>query len=224
MGHRREAPRRVAGVVVGRELTLPTVFPRGWIEDAAELDAFYETGMPGPATQPLFDEAKRLGLGFCLGYAELVEQRGAKRRFNTAILVGPDGRVLGKYRKIHLPGHAEHEPWRRFQHLEKRYFEPGDLGFRVFEGFGGRIGMCICNDRRWPETYRVMGLQGVEMVWLGNNTPVHYPQAPEHGHLQGFDTPRGMPAAARQTSSSPTSRRGIRLLPLRMDRVGRHEN
>ncbi|MCH8997459.1 MAG: N-carbamoyl-D-amino-acid hydrolase [Proteobacteria bacterium] len=201
IAHLREAARRGAELVVFPELTLTTFFPRWWIEDAAELDAFYETGMPGPATQPLFDEAKRLGLGFCLGYAELVEQRGAKRRFNTAILVGQDGRVLGKYRKIHLPGHAEHEPWRRFQHLEKRYFEPGDLGFRVFEGFGGRIGMCICNDRRWPETYRVMGLQGVEMVLLGYNTPVHNPPTPEHDALSWHHNTLVMQSGAYQNAT-----------------------
>ena len=96
------------------------------------------------------------------------------------------GAIVGKYRKVHLPGHAEHEPWRAFQHLEKRYFEVGDLGFPVWRAFGGIMGMCICNDRRWPETYRVMGLQGVEMICLGYNTPVHNPPAPEHDLLGHF--------------------------------------
>ena len=72
---------------------------------------------------------------------------------------------------MHLPGHAEYDPKRAFQHLEKRYFEPGDLGFPVWRAMGGVLGMCICNDRRWPETFRVMGLQGVELVVLGYNTP-----------------------------------------------------
>src|SRR3546814_15567071 len=125
--------------------------------------------MPGAETAPLFAEARRLGIGFSIGYAELVREGGARRRFNTAILVDAGGAIVAKYRKIHLPGHAEHEPWRAFQHLEKRYFEPGNLGFRVTDAFGGRIGMCICNDRRWPETYRVMGLQGVERVLLGEH-------------------------------------------------------
>ena len=71
-----------------------------------------------------------------------------------------------------------------FQHLEKRYFEPGDLGFPVWRTFGGIIGMCICNDRRWPETYRVMGLQGVEMVVLGYNTPSVNSQKREEGAEQ----------------------------------------
>ena len=85
--------------------------------------------------------------------------------------------------------------------MEKRYFEPGDLGFPVFEGFGGRLGMCICNDRRWPETFRVMGLQGVELVMLGYNTPLHYPPAPEHDHLQDFHNQLVMQAGAYQNGT-----------------------
>jgi predicted amidohydrolase len=51
---------------------------------------------------------------------------------------------------------------------------------------GGIFGMAICNDRRWPETYRVMGLQGVEMVLIGYNTPRHNPPSPEHDRLSEF--------------------------------------
>jgi predicted amidohydrolase len=188
-------------LVVYPELALTTFFPRWHLEDPAELDAFYEREMPGPETQPLFDAAARLGIGFYLGYAELVQQGGRTRRFNTAITVDQTGAIVGKYRKIHLPGHAEHEPWRAFQHLEKRYFETGDLGFNVFRGFGGVMGMAICNDRRWPETYRVMGLQGVEMVLIGYNTPVHNPPAPEHDALSHFHNELVMQAGAYQNGS-----------------------
>lgn len=180
VAHLREGKRRGCDLVVFPELTLTTFFPRWFYEDQADIDRWFESEMPGPETKRLFDEAKALGLAFKLGYAELIEEEGRTRHFNTAILVDKSGAITGKYRKIHLPGHAEHEPWRQFQHLEKRYFEPGNLGFRVFDALGGRFGMCICNDRRWPETYRVMGLQGVEMVLLGYNTPVHNPPAPEH--------------------------------------------
>ena len=89
------------------------------------------------------------------------------------------------------PGHAEHEPSRPYQNLEKRYFEVGNLGFPVFRAFGGIVGMAICNDRRWPETYRVMGLQGVEMILLGYNTPVHNPPSPEHDNLALFHNALG---------------------------------
>jgi predicted amidohydrolase len=188
-------------LVVFPELALTTFFPRWWMEDQAEIDSFFEREMPGPETRPLFDEARRLGLGFCLGYAELVAEGDTARRFNTSILVDAGGRIVGKYRKIHLPGHAEHEPWRAFQHLEKRYFEVGDLGWGVWRAFGGLLGMCICNDRRWPETYRVMGLQGVEMVLLGYNTPVHHPPAPEHDLLGNFHNQLSMQAGAYQNGT-----------------------
>ena len=82
---------------------------------------------------------------------------------------------------MHLPGHAEFDAERAFQHLEKRYFEPGNLGFPVWRTMGGIFGMAVCNDRRWPETYRVMGLQGVELVVLGYNTPSVNSQKAEEG-------------------------------------------
>jgi len=178
----REAHASGSTLVVFPELALTTFFPRYFMENQSEIDSYFETAMPNEATQPLFDEAKRLGIGFHLGYAELTEEGGATRRFNTAILVGPDGNILGKYRKIHLPGHAEHLPGKPYQHLEKRYFDVGNLGFNVWRAFGGIIGVCICNDRRWPETFRVFGLQGVEMVVLGYNTPDSniYHQQPVH--------------------------------------------
>lgn len=197
----REAKASGAELVVFPELALTTFFPRWYFEDEAELDRFYETEMPGPETQPLFDAAAKLEIGFYLGYAELVLEGEQKRRFNTSILVDPRGTIVGKYRKIHLPGHSEHEPWRPFQHLEKRYFEHGDLGFPVFSAFSGTLGMCLCNDRRWPETFRILGLQGAELIMLGYNTPIHYPLAPEHDHLQGFHNHLVMQAGAYQNGA-----------------------
>lgn len=197
----REAKSRGAGLIVFTELALTTFFPRWMIGDEAELDSFYETEMPSDATRPLFDEAARLGIGFCLGYAELVIEGERKRRFNTSILVDRTGRIIGKYRKVHLPGHDEPQPGRAFQHLEKRYFEPGDLGFPVFRGFGGVMGMAICNDRRWPETYRVMGLQGVEMVMLGYNTPFDHTGDEVVNSLTLFHNHLSMQAGAYQNAT-----------------------
>lgn len=188
-------------LVVFPELALTTFFPRWYIESQTELDAYFEAQMPGPETQTLFDAARKLKVGFYLGYAELTEEEGRTRRFNTSILVDQTGSIIGKYRKIHLPGHAEHEPWRQFQHLEKRYFETGNLGFPVFRAFGGIIGMAVCNDRRWPETYRVMSLQGVEMILIGYNTPVHNPPAPEHDNLSHFHNELVMQAGAYQNGT-----------------------
>jgi len=196
-----EAKGRGADIVIFPELALTTFFPRWWFEEDETLDAFYETEMPNRATLPLFEAAAKLEIGFYLGYAELDTSNGTKQRFNTSILVDKSGNPVGKYRKVHLPGHADHQAWRPFQHLEKRYFEPGNLGFPVFEVMGSRIGMCICNDRRWPETYRVMGLAGAEIIALGYNTPQHYPQAPEHDHLNHFHNHLVMQSGAYQNGT-----------------------
>ncbi|MBM3583685.1 MAG: N-carbamoyl-D-amino-acid hydrolase [Alphaproteobacteria bacterium] len=190
-----------AGFVVFPELALTTFFPRWFITDQAEVDRFFEAIMPNPEVQPLFDAARRLGLGFYLGYAERVREAGRVRHFNTAILVDASGAIVGRYRKVHLPGHAEFDPKRPWQHLEKRYFEPGDLGFPVFRAMGGILGMCICNDRRWPETFRVMGLQGVELVALGYNTPVRNAVARESEHLRMMHNQMSMQAGAYQNGT-----------------------
>ena len=202
----QQAQRHGCDLVVFPELALTTFFPRWYFEQQEEIDAFFERSMPGPETQPLFDAARALGIGFYLGYAELSQEDGRTRRFNTSILVNQQGEIISKYRKIHLPGHAEHEPWRRFQHLEKRYFEVGNLSWpvvnaRLGDAVDGLYGMAICNDRRWPETYRMMGLQGVEMVLLGYNTPVHNPPAPEHDALSNFHNELVMQSGAYQNGT-----------------------
>jgi len=197
----RQAKAHGCDVVAFPELALTTFFPRWFMEDQAEIDSFFEREMPGPETRALFEAAAQARIGFQLGFAELVVQDGRTRRFNSAILVDKDGRIAGRYRKIHLPGHAEHEPWRAFQHLEKRYFEVGDLGWGVWRTMGANMGMAICNDRRWPETYRVMGLQDVEMVFIGYNTPRHNPPAPDHDRLGEFHNQLVMQAGAYQNAT-----------------------
>ena len=197
----RKADDAGSKLIVFPELALTTFFPRWYFEDQADVDAFFETDMPNADTEPLFDAAARAGIAFYLGYAELFSHNDTTRRFNTSILVDQAGEIVGKYRKIHLPGHRELEPDFPFQHLEKRYFETGDLGFPVFNTLNTTLGMCICNDRRWPETYRMLGLQGVEIVLLGYNTPVHYPRAPELDHLQDFHNHLSLQAGAYQNGT-----------------------
>jgi predicted amidohydrolase len=171
----RQAAADGCDLVVYPEMALTTFFPHWEVTDPAELESYYEKAMPDGPVVRLFEEAARLKIGFSLGYAELAGTAGKPRHFNSSVLVGKDGRVIGKYRKIHLPGYAEIHPEHPFQNLEKMYFEVGDLGFPVFDAFGGTLGMCICNDRRWPETYRLLALQGAELITLGYNTPLHNP-------------------------------------------------
>jgi predicted amidohydrolase len=186
-------------LVVYPELTLTTFFPRWYMADQAEVDGWFEREMPNEVTQALFDRAREAGIALSLGYAELTPDG---HHFNTQILTDRSGAVIGKYRKVHLPGHSEFDPQRAFQHLEKRYFEPGDLGFPVWRTLGGIMGMCICNDRRWPETWRVMGLQGVEMVVLGYNTPsVNSQNAAEGPERRLFHHRLSLQAGAYQNST-----------------------
>jgi len=184
-------------LVVFPEMALTTFFPRWQIDDEAEVAGFFEREMPGPETRPLFEASKRLGVGFYLGYCE---ETPDGHRHNTAILV-EDGEIRGKYRKVHLPGNPVYDPALKLQHLEPWYFEDGDLGFPAFRAFGTLVGMLICNDRRWPEPWRVLGLQGAELVCLGFNSPAQLPDNPEQNALRTFHHLVPMQAAAYQNGT-----------------------
>jgi hypothetical protein len=176
-----QAAAKGARLVVFPELAFTTFFPR-WpmARDGAELLGCFEPAMPNPAVQPLFDRARALGVGIYVGYAELTAEG---RRFNSAVTVGPDGAILFKYRKVHLPGSDHVKQGQRYQQLEKMYFAYGDAGFPVARGPSawGRpvLGMLICNDRRWPEAWRCLGLQGAELVMIGYNSAAYDPNGGE---------------------------------------------
>ncbi|KAK1596667.1 carbon-nitrogen hydrolase [Colletotrichum navitas] len=170
-----------AKLVLFPETAFTTFFPRHLINDPVELDSFFEHGdiTTQPQTKPLFDKAKELGVDISVGFAEKADNG---ETFNSCIYYhAKTGSILSKYRKIHLPG--DFEPFAdpdATNQLEKRYFKPGDLGFNAFrvpdlvESTKERgepiFGMMICNDRRWAESWRVLGLQGVEVVLCGYNT------------------------------------------------------
>ena len=123
-------------LIVYPELALTTFFPRWHYQDRSDADIWFEREMPSAATRPLFEEAKRAAMAMSFGYAELTP---GGQHFNTSILVDKAGTIVGKYRKVHLPGHDEFDPKRSHQHLEKRYFEPGDLGFPAWRMLGRRV-------------------------------------------------------------------------------------
>jgi N-carbamoyl-D-amino-acid hydrolase len=193
----KEAAGRKADLVVFPELALTTFFPRYWMTEQEAQDLYFEKSMPGPDTQVLFDTAKKLGIGFYLGYAELTADG---RAFNTSILVNKKAEIVGRYRKIHLPGHTDHKPQAPFQHLEKKFFDVGNEGFFVWETMDAKIGMCLCNDRRWPETWRVLSLQGAELVAVGYNTPAFNIHWQEPAHLRMFHHILSLQASAYQNS------------------------
>ena len=165
-----------AQLVVFPELAFTTFFPRWMHDDDAAIDPYFERAMPNPNVQPLFDRARELRIGFHVGFAELTPEG---HRYNSAVVVAPNGGTLLKYRKVHLPGTAEPKQGLKFQQLEKRYFRYGDLGFPVVrtgsQWNDAAIGILICNDRRWPEGWRVLGLQNVELVCIGYNSAAYDP-------------------------------------------------
>ena len=162
-------------LVVFTECALTPFFPHWWIEDITELESYFERYMPNKEVYSLFNEAKYLGIAFHLGYAELDFVNEKKSYYNSSILVDNKGIIIGKYRKIHLPGHYDFRPLNKFQNLEINYFNTGNLGFNVFTLYDAKIGLCLFNDRRWPETFRTLALLGAEIILLGYNTPLECP-------------------------------------------------
>ncbi|MFZ8998663.1 MAG: nitrilase-related carbon-nitrogen hydrolase [Ilumatobacteraceae bacterium] len=198
----RRAAAEGCDLVVFPELALTTFFPRWFVDDITDADHWYETAMPNDVTRPLFDAAAELGIGFCLGYALLEhDDDGSVHRWNVMSLVDRTGSIVATFKKVHIPGHEHHEPDRPFQHAERYYFEPSPDGFGVWDAFDARIGMMICNDRRWPESYREMGLQGVELILCGYNTPLHYAPDPTQNPLQDFHNKLVMQSGAYQNGT-----------------------
>ncbi|KAK0238183.1 carbon-nitrogen hydrolase [Armillaria nabsnona] len=182
-----EAAAKSVKLVVFPETTFTTFFPRYLITDEKELDSYFEvenseTGIVNSANvKPFFDKAAELGVDVAIGYGEKTPEGTS---YNTASYVS-GGRVISKYRKVHLPG--SFEPFNDHpdttNQLEKRYFKPGNLGFQAFRAPALRhetrspiIGMLICNDRRWAEGWRCYGLQGVEIMCIGYNTVAWAPE------------------------------------------------
>ncbi|KAG9189896.1 hypothetical protein G6011_06764 [Alternaria panax] len=165
-----QAGEKGAQVVPFPECTFTTFFPRYLFTDEAELESFFELDWM---------------IDICIGFAEATAEGD---HYNACIYYHAKSRsVLSKYRKVYLPGDVEPFPEpNAVNQLEKRYFRPGNLGFKAFrvpdlthntpENGEPIFGMMICNDRRWAEAWRCLGLQGVEVVLVGFNTPGFAPQ------------------------------------------------
>ncbi|OLC13400.1 MAG: hypothetical protein AUH29_12905 [Candidatus Rokubacteria bacterium 13_1_40CM_69_27] len=162
-------------LLVYPELALTPYFPKRIRED---YDQFFEPEMPSKVVAPLFERARAARLAFHLGYAE----RDGAGRYNTAVLVDEDGTIFEKYRKTHLPGLPHPDPEGIARVFEPYYFAHGDTGFKVYAAKKARVGIAICQDRRYPESYRCLGLLGAEIIVTGYNTPA-YPLALAHNEL-----------------------------------------
>ena len=113
--------------------------------------------VPGPTTETFAAEARRHGIGIVATAFE--ECDGSY--YNTSMLISPRGELIGKYRKSHVPSSSSPI----INSDEKYYFKPGDR-LSVFEMEGLKIGILICFDRSFPETFRTLALKGAEIVFV----------------------------------------------------------
>ena len=160
-----ERARLGAELVVFPELALTTFFPRWFVEDQAEIDALLRDGDAVGRHQAAVRRGRRASASASASATPSCTAATVRHHYNTQMLVERDGHGRRHATaRCTCPATRSTSPGGPFQHLERRYFEPGPDGFGVWRAFGGIVGMTICNDRRWPETYRVMGLQGVELI------------------------------------------------------------
>jgi predicted amidohydrolase len=145
------------------EMALTTYFPKKIRKD---FDQFFENEVPPKALDPLLRRAKEVGIAVHVGFCEKADGK----YFNTALLTNAAGTLCGTFRKIHLPGTKAPDGFA--QVYEPYYFAHGDTGYKVFDACGAKIGIAICQDRRYPESYRALALQGAEIILIGYNTPI----------------------------------------------------
>ncbi len=169
IAHVREAAKRGANVICLPELFRSQYFCR---EENADLFELAEA-IPGPSTEAIGKVAGEFGVTVI---ASLFERRAAGLYHNTAAILGPDGKLRGIYRKMHIPD----DPL----YYEKFYFTPGDLGFLNFETPRARIGVLVCWDQWYPEGARLTALQGADILFYPTAIGWHPSEKAEFGAAQ----------------------------------------
>ncbi len=157
------ATREGVELIAYPEMALTTYFPKKIRRD---FDQFFETEVPPKALEPLLRRAAEARVAVHVGFCEKADGK----YFNSALLTDRDGRLCGTFRKIHLPGTKAPDSFAQVH--EPYYFAHGDTGYRVWDCAGARVGIAICQDRRYPESYRALALQGAEIILIGYNTPI----------------------------------------------------
>ena len=165
----REAAQRGAQIICLQELFRSQYFCR---EEDARLFDLAEP-IPGPSTERLCPVAAELGVVII---ASLFEKRAAGLYHNTAAIIDADGKLLGIYRKMHIPD----DPL----YFEKYYFTPGDLGFRAFDTKFGRIAALVCWDQWYPEAARLAAMTGANVIFYPTAIGWHPAEKAQYGEAQ----------------------------------------
>jgi len=140
-------------------------------EDQANFD-LAET-IPGPSTDMLCKTAAKEKV---VVIASLFEKRAPGLYHNTAAIIGPEGTIIGTYRKMHVPDDPSY--------YEKYYFSPGDLGFKSFDTPFGKIGILICWDQWYPEAARLTALKGADIIFYPTAIGWHPTEKEKYGAAQ----------------------------------------
>lgn len=165
----REAAGRGAQIICLQELFRSQYFCQK--QDARLFDL--AEPIPGPSTEALVEAARRHNVVIV---GSLFERRDAGVYHNTAVVIDADGRLLGTYRKMHIPD----DPL----YYEKYYFTPGDQGFRAFDTAYGRIGVLVCWDQWYPEGARLTALQGAKVLFYPTAIGWHPSEKARYGAAQ----------------------------------------
>ncbi len=165
----REAAKQGAQIVCLPELFRSQYFCQ--TEDHANFALAEE--IPGRSTSTLGELARELGVVIV---ASLFEKRRAGVYHNTAVVLDADGKMLGKYRKMHIPDDPLYH--------EKFYFAPGDLGFQAWQTARGKIGVCVCWDQWYPEAARLTALRGAEIIFYPTAIGWHPAEKKKFGAAQ----------------------------------------
>ena len=169
IGFIREATGQGAQIVCLPELFRSQYFCQS--EDHANFALAEE--IPGPTTDSLGKLARELEVVIV---ASLFEKRAAGVYHNTAAIIDADGKLMGMYRKMHIPDDPAF--------YEKFYFAPGDLGFKAWPTQRGKIGVCVCWDQWYPEAARLTALRGAQLLFYPTAIGWHPAEKAKYGKAQ----------------------------------------
>ena len=140
----------------GAEIVLPPELFAGPYFCQVEDEALFARARP-TADHPSVIAMRKLAAKLKVAIPTSFFERDGHHYYNTLAMIGPDGEIMGTYRKSHIPDGPGYE--------EKYYFRPGNDGFKVWDVMGTRIGVGVCWDQWYPEAARVMALMGAELLF-----------------------------------------------------------
>lgn len=196
----RQAAAAGAGLVLIQELFATPYF---CITERAEYLTLAQPFEGHPLIARFADLARELGVVLPLSYFE----KAGQAHFNSVAMIDADGKVLGNYRKSHIPQGPGYE--------EKYYFSPGDTGFRVWDTAAGRLGVAICWDQWFPECARAMALMGAEVLLyptaIGSEPPAPGYDSQPHWEMvmRGHAAANIMPLVASNRIGRETAPEGV---------------